>query len=1078
MSERPIVDQHERTLAASDLSTTYIVEAAAGTGKTTLLVERILTIVRERQVPLAQVVAITFTEKAAGELKIKLRKQLEARAQENAPDRASYRRALLELDTMPVSTIHSFCRELIQERPVEAGVEPNFSVADQATAELLRAEVWEEWIAGEFSGECPAARPLLERGISALSSRGFSLRDLYEVLLNYREDLDALHVATLNDDALSKRFAAFREELRSELTALDACKNREDGLAKELLKIQEWLARGDTLDLMNAATWLEQKPELSKRSPGQQANWSSKEIQERAKLLRAEFETRADAVYAEFVSRWADNAVQWLKGAAEAYAQAKTLRGRLDFHDLLLLARNMLQTSRAARAFFKERFTFILVDEFQDTDPLQTEIVFFLAEQPDSFAGEWEDVELVPGKLFIVGDPKQSIYRFRRADLDLYGKVREKIEACGKCLHIRMNFRSVPDILHEVNDVFAAHMTGERNGRYEPEYVALEPYRDAVTSPQTVFLAPPDSWWDNKPNAKQQAQAEAACIAEYIREQVQQHGRTYRDIGILYSATTHLTELEHALRSREIPYQVAGGKKFIERSEVTALRTVIAALDNPFDESSVVGALRSPFFACSDEDLLVQRWDGDGFNYLRCDGALPHVEECLALLRELHRQKARRAPSETIADLFARAKGLQIYALKPHGDGRVANLLKLLDMARALENDAGSSFHALARRLAKLEDTRAAEDDSATAETGDNVVQLLTFHKAKGLEFPLVMLFRLGHVNNRPEGPLIARGTKALEFSARKGFATAGYLAASEDDHDREACEHMRLLYVAMTRAREQLVIPAYWCDATKGFYKLLRTRYTSLGQMPETGHTRFTVHDSSRYSLDVPPTEALKIELDMPENDPRVGASIAAKAGWEQQRRVAVEQLNRSRAFATPSRSSSLGISANGHGVNRDAAKFGSYVHRLLERVTLPDGANLGRICLSSAEEFGIRENRIQEGCDLVRAALKSDLFQRAYRAEALYREVPFADVQDGVLWEGVIDLMFVEQDQLIIVDFKTDAISTNELPDSAQHYAAQLHAYRRAMEKIAGKPVAELLLYYLRPNTTVAVPPLKVTV
>jgi ATP-dependent helicase/nuclease subunit A len=707
------------------------------------------------------------------------------------------------------------------------------------------------------------------------------------------------------------------------------------------------------------------------------------------------------------------------------------------------------------------------VDEFQDTDPLQAEIVFYLAERPESVAEAWDDAELVPGKLFIVGDPKQSIYRFRRADLDLYGKVRAKIEACGQCQHIRMNFRSVPDILHEVNDVFAAHMTGERNGRYEPEYVALEPYHEALSKrPQTVFLSPPEGWWGNKPDARHQARAEAACIAEYIREQVVEKHASYRDIGILYSATTHLSELENALRSREIPYQVAGGKKLIERAEILALRTVIAALDNPFDEVSVVGALRSPFFACSDEDLLVQRLDGGGFHYVCASGALPHVESGFSILRDLHQTRSQRAPSQTIADLFARTKGLQIYALKPQGPGRVANLLKLLDIARALESGPASSFHSLARRLGSLEDLSAGEDDSATAETGDDVVQLLTFHKAKGLEFPVVILFRLGHTNVQQEGPIISRKTKAIQFSAKKGLATAGFRAAKEDERDREHCEAMRLLYVAMTRACRQLVIPAYWCDATKGFYDLLRLRYTPRGQKPAMEDTRFTIHDTSGYSLDVPPTEALRMALDLPESDPLVQASLAKKAVWAQERSIAADRLTRASHFATPSRTAQDRAFDRDQPGQRDAANFGSYVHRVLEQVNLADGINLDAICRMAAEEFEIHGDRIQEGRELVRHALQSDLVRRATRAEAMYREVPFVDLQDGVLWEGVIDLLFVERGRLVIVDFKTDAIPASEAALRVQDHAPQMQAYRRAMERITGKPVAELLVYYLRAN------------
>ena len=1073
---RSIIDQLERELAAPDRGTPYIGAAAGGTGKTTRLGGRVMTIIRERQVSLAQVVAITFTEKAAGELKIKLRKRLEECAQKDSHHRPDYRRALLELDVMPVSTIHAFCGDLIRERPVEAGVEPNFTVADPATAELLRTEIWEQWIAQEFSADCAAARPLLERNIPVESDRSFSLHDVYELLLNYREDLDHLHVKCLDEDALLSDIAELRTGMYSDLSVLAGCTNPADSLAVELIKARAWL---DALtvdrqsDLESVVRWLEARPTLDGRGKGKQAHWISTDVQEAAQRFRKDFAGRIEAVYAQVVSRWSRDLVEWMKGAVAAFAQAESQRGLLDFHDLLIVSRNMLRDNRAARQFFKERFAYVLVDEFQDTDPLQAEIAFYLAEQPQSFAANWEDAELVPGKLFIVGDPKQSIYRFRRADLDLYGKVRAKLETSGKCLNIRMNFRSRPDILSEVNEVFAAQMTGARNGRYEPEYVALEPFRgDDDHTLQTIILSPPDAWSSDTLKAKERAEAEAACIAEYIREQVAAGRLAYRDVGILYSATTYLSELEQALRGRDIPYQVAGGKKLIERSEIVALRTVIAALDNPFDEMSIVGALRSPFFACSDEDLLRQRLDGKGFNYTRVQGVLPHLEACFALMRELQEQKSALAPSALLAELFSRTKGLQIYVLKTQGESRVANLLKLLELARGLEAGGSASLHALAQRLARLEDSRAGEEDSVTSETGDDVVQLLTIYKAKGLEFPAVILYHLGKGRDPKDKAIISKHTKAIEFSVHAGFATAGYKAAQADERDRETCEDLRLLYVAMTRAREQLVIPAYWGDASKGFYEFLRKRFPaeSKGQ-PRLGESRFRMHDTGRYSLDTASAETLRLDVEMPETDRRVQASLARKAEWEAVRAQALQRLQRTEAFAAPSRAHAA--SAVTEAIRTDdnrALAFGNFVHRLMEFVTLPEGENLERVAGLAASEFGINEDQRANGCTLVRGALRSELFGRVARAKAVYREVPFTDVQDGVIWEGAIDLLFVEDSGIVVVDFKTDQVTAESCRQYADVYHGQMSAYRRAIKKISAKPVTSVLLYFLRPNVVVS--------
>jgi ATP-dependent helicase/nuclease subunit A len=398
-----------------------------------------------------------------------------------------------------------------------------------------------------------------------------------------------------------------------------------------------------------------------------------------------EFEIAAAALQRDLVSVLAAPLIEWLKGAVVAYEEAKAVRGVVDFHDLLIRARRMLRDHPAVREFFKARYNYILVDEFQDTDPLQAEVAFFLAERAGQTAASWDEVRLDQGKLFLVGDPKQSIYRFRRADLDLYGRVKERVNEGGECLPIRVNFRSRPELIAEVNALFSPWMTGPQGGRYEPEYVAMEAERNGDASrPAALFLPPPESC-DLTGGAEALAEAEAACIAEFVREQagrfeIEEKGggvrpMRYRDVGVLYAATTHLTKLENAFKSRGLPFQVSGGRALPSRSEIIALRAVLKAVDNPYDENSVVGALRSPFFGCSDEELLEHRFAGGRFDYVSEVPAGSKLEESFRVLRLLHEQRRKRAPSETLMDIFELTAGLSVFALKPQGEARVSNLL-------------------------------------------------------------------------------------------------------------------------------------------------------------------------------------------------------------------------------------------------------------------------------------------------------------------------------------------------------------------------------------------------------------------
>ncbi|HEY3296928.1 MAG TPA: UvrD-helicase domain-containing protein [bacterium] len=1088
----PLVDAADRDLAANDLSNVFLVEAAAGTGKTTLLVSRILTIVRETLTPLSNIVAITFTEKAAGELKIKLRERLEAAAREEDEYVEQYRRALQNLDAMPVSTIHSFCRELIAQRPVEAGVDPGFSVTDQATARTLTDEAWQGWITAQFSGECPAVRPFLERGLET-EGNGASLRDLFEVLNDYREDLDLLHVPCRDEAALREDVAAFCAEIRQALSLAGQCRDSKDTLAGELASLAEWFEHARWDDLNAATVALEERYVPHGGKKGRKDNWPDGTLETLRGFLFATYSTRADALLADITSFYAAPLIGWLKGAVEACAALKAERNTLDFHDLLITARDMLKESRAAREFFKARYDYVLVDEFQDTDPLQAEIIFFLAERADRFAESWDEVELDSVKLFIVGDPKQSIYRFRRADLDLYGRVKEKIAECGQCLSIRMNFRSDPVIIREVNALFGEWMTGPSGGRYEPDYAAMEPARAPGAPPTAIVLPPPPSL-DLTQNADQLAACEAACIAEAIREMAdgartvsgpdgESRAVSYRDIGILYSATTHLTVLENALRSRSIPYQVSGGKDLPRRMEIQALRTVLAAIDNPFDGMHVVGALRSPFFACSDEELLEHRLSGGTFDYTSGESPVAHVQRSFDLLKRLHEQSRRAAPSETVAALLEETTGLQIFALKPQGESRAANLLKVLEIARALESGGHSSLHQLVRWLDRLEELRVGEEDSPIAESGDDVVQLMTFHKSKGLEFPVVFLYRMSQDHElRRAHCIVDRTRKAVDFSMAS-IRTAGYGAALEEERDRQWHETIRLLYVAMTRARDVLVVPAFWSKERstetqdhQWFFKLLRTRFTQTASgisLVQDGE--FTLHPADGYSLEIPLEEKLVLDLQKDVDPQAVDASRRASDQWQREKTRQLAKLDHREMFVKPSdheqdfAAASVPLSQQ----TERAKRFGTFVHRILQCVHLPRGDNAEEVIASAARQFGMNDEECIEARMLLERVLSSELFAgRMGRCEQPWRELEFVIRLDGRLVEGSMDLVFMEEGRPVIVDFKTDRVTAETAVLRAQTYRHQAAAYVRALEEIIAEQVPEVLFYFVRPDTVISLP------
>lgn len=1075
----PLLDSAERELAAGDLSTTYIVEAAAGTGKTTLLVSRILTIVRETLTPLSQVAAITFTEKAAAELKQRVRERLEAEAHGAGEGMERCAAALRDVDAMPVSTVHSFCADLLRQRPVEADVDPNFAMVDQQTAQALLDEAWHDWLHAELDGNAGIAAQFLELGLPLTAAfEQTSLRSLFATLWTNREDLAALHTAAESQTRLREILRTFHATAQSACTLAARCRNAQDSLVQQIYAVAHWLTAPELDDLPAALLWLQRRPSLHGGYKGSAPNWDPAALADAREYFLRRFAADADACACAIVSRLAAALVEWLKSGVRVVQQRLREQGILDFHDLLITARAMLRDSGAAREYFKQRYAYLLVDEFQDTDPLQAEIVFFLCEKPGRHAQDWRDTALDDGKLFIVGDPKQSVYRFRRADLDLYGAVREQIEAQGRYVPIRVNFRSDPALITEINAIFDVWMTGPEDGRYEPEYVAMQPHRPRQADAACTVLLPPPQNFSLLQQTDELAAAEAACIAEYITEcrRAEERDFAYRRFGILYPVATHLNVLENALKSRSIPYQTAGEREIGARIEITTLHTVLAAIDNPHDDVAVAGALRSAFFGCSDEELLEHRMADGVFNYMAADSVVTHIQTCFTVLRELHTQRRSRLPSETIGELFSRSAGLQVFALKPRGERRVALLLRVLDLARAFEQTGNYSLTRFVCWLGRLDELPALDTDSAAADESD-AVQLLTFHKAKGLEFPVVILFGIERSQPRRRAEIINRHTKSVEFRFAK-FQTAGYAVADAEEQRRQRAETARLLYVAMTRARDRLVIPAYWCKGgvVKGerqwILEILASRFpVAADGRPDPRNSGFVLHDTDAYALHTPLDE--RLVLNPADVEPDAEPAVERPA-WQVRRDDAVAVFQRERQFRRPSaHAQAPQPAAAAKKTDASVMVFGSFVHRMLEQTAFPGGENREAVIASAAREFRLAPETVAAGRELLERALRCEALQtQVTTADRVFRELEFVLETDGVLTEGAMDLVLIKGDSAVIVDYKSDAVDAQGAAQRAGFYREQARVYAQALERIAHVNVGEVWLYFLRPDRIVRLP------
>jgi len=516
----------------------------------------------------------------------------------------------------------------------------------------------------------------------------------------------------------------------------------------------------------------------------------------------------------------------------EGYEQLKERAGYLDFFDLLLRVRNLVLDNQYIRADLQQRFTHIFVDEFQDTDPLQAEILILLA-AGDPAEDNWRKVKPIPGKLFIVGDPKQSIYRFRRADVALYEEVKRQIVAAGGAqVELNVSFRSVPELQEAVNAAFSPVMGHESST--QANYVPLAPFRSGVDSqPAVVALPVPQPFSDfGKVINWRIDESLPEAVGAFVDWLVNQSGWTVtererpdvrvpiqpRHICLLFRRFRHFFNdvtrpYVRALEDRGVPHLLVGGSSFHTREEIEALRNALTAIEWPDDELAVFATLHGPLFALTDSQLLAYRSRCSALHPFRrvpedLPEALAEVVDALAILRDLHRKRNRRPIAETIGRLLAATRAHAGFAnWLSAGEQALANLMRLTDMARRAEQNGLISFRAFVDWL---------EDQAANGEAGDapimeegvDGVRMMTVHKAKGLEFPVVLL---ADITAKGEGRPSRWADQAAKLCVMKlaGCEPIELQEHAAEELQRDKEEAARTLYVAATRARDLLVVCA-----------------------------------------------------------------------------------------------------------------------------------------------------------------------------------------------------------------------------------------------------------------------------
>jgi ATP-dependent helicase/nuclease subunit A len=1016
------VDHKEREAAATELDTTFFVEAAAGTGKTTALVARIVSAVSNGRARLTEIVAITFTEKAAGELKDKLRKELERTLKGE-----QLRQALADLERAHITTIHSFCAWILRERPVEAVVDPQFTVADELQWQILFDAAWEEWLETELAKNPPALRLALMSGVEL-----DALGQLAVLLVEHRDRLASVKMP----EALALDIEATMAQLRAAGPTVERC-------------LKHFTARNESA-YMRARAFLDTLPSLQSASterqiavlrsleltiPKAKAHFDDDGAYREMRDIVKEIKTGLDDFGATADHNLLVELIAWLRGFVDHFQKAKHQRALLDFDDLLVKTRDLLRDNKTVRSDLQRRFRFLLVDEFQDTDPVQTEVVLALGDG-------------TPGKLFIVGDPKQSIYGFRRADIEMYSDTRSQIERSGTVLAFRQNFRSKSTILDWVNDVFAKILVKSEDGHYQPEYTALEARPDLRTTEPGVTLLLPKQ--PIEASADELRRVEAAAVACYLRQQEADGKCEWRDIALLFRSFTGVATYGDVLQECGVPFHIIGGKGYYQRDEIQTLSALLSCLDNPADKLHLVATLRSPVFGWPDEMVFLIS-ETTGLNYLAATApdAPRQAQETFDLLRKLHACRHNFSVAGYVEHVFARSRiNEAFFASQPDGAQCVANLSKALELARQLEGLGVRSLRAFVRSLRETVLGGIEEQLSPASEEGDdNVVRLLTMHKAKGLEFPVVVLPDLaGRTTDSGAKLLWGRdGGCQLRFAGRR---TAGFDDMQKDYKKREEAEEIRLLYVAATRAKERLVIP--WFAAKGGRIDLLTRGFAPVASP----------------LVEVPDLQSLATRNSSPEiKRGSVAERITRRRAWAESRTELLARAAKPLVRISPSKLGAEAEASEDEPIGREregAMEFGVAVHGALEALDLKAPVSEQR---EQIEQFiaqtGLSEDDKRRAIEMIGRTLQSELLARARQAEHMYRELPFTQVVDKGLMEGKIDLLFCERGKWVLVDYKTDARV------EAGKYAEQLHAYEVALQQVAGITLAQKMLFFLATGT-----------
>ena len=1067
------------------------VSAGAGSGKTTSLVGRVAALLRQPDVQLSQLVVITFTDKAAREVSHRLRQALG----DSVP-----------LDEAFIGTIHGFCQSVLRRYPIEAGLPPKFTTADELTSGAMADERAEQAVQTLYN--LASKKPIIEEALMVVASFGgmYALPELVKAI-----DNDWLLFGDLQPPAPMSIAVAQATVLRM-LDEIAVDQRYVVASATMRNRLDEAIADArSTLEFVQSVPALAAAAQaLSERRTGSTAPWEPF----KAAMRYARFEPALSRLMSALTPIVVDAARQ------------RVARGELSFDDLLVLTRRLLRSRRDVRNAVRARHRHLFVDEFQDTDQVQFDILTELT-SPDSASA--------PSSMFAVGDPKQSIYGFRNADVALFSNL---LAAAPTSQQLTVNRRTRADVCAWINAVLGHRFVhGDDPTHADPQvpYTPLEPQRagnSAVDGPGVVVLGMPGWVKLDHDTAEDTARAEAADLAALVQQVVAgpqpwmvgdavdgvDRAANYRDITVLIRSRTRLGVLEHTLRQAGVPYRVEGGTLIYGTREVYELLRVLRAIDDPTNQLKVVTALRTSVFGIDDRQLMEYRHgpaDGEPLRYPNDFRVFTNhtgvVADALRVLEQFGRRKHERTPAELIAELYDRWRGAAAALSEGQQVARETwrRVRYVIDEARAWSDATGGT---LAEYLAWV-DRRIDDIDRVELSTdeGEDSLRIMTIHAAKGLEFPITIVAGLGaaDASNSATGLHWHDGKPLVRLGK---LTNAGLADTTTLERRRERAEEARLLYVAFTRAKDHLVVSMHHksgsCVAGRLVEAItsadavaiavctdpqtpvahppshdrpdLEALLQGAGDEPDeldrtVGQVRRiwtpsgiakALGDAAGPTSDVDLVQGSLFDDDETDDDTvapgeRFGAAVGRRQP-DADDREATDPGNRKEPGPNdrPSR----------RGGRFGTAK-GSAVHAVMQQIALDDPApGLGKLVEIAAEAEGLLDRRHDIEL-MVQSLLRGTLFARMQQSTNCRREMYVGAQFDEVTVWGYVDAVFVNPDNtLTLIDFKTDTLITSS-GELARRYQPQMSGYVAALQRATGMSVSEAWLAVAQPDGSAAV-------